>query len=178
METYLREQNFPDKLNSAVNQACKSKPADLSVAVADLLGGGASAASSEKAIKEMIVASVKEGKDLFSDPSKQDAFNAKYYYKPDDFMFVRPSGNPMGLKMFEGMRKSGDVTMEKDEVKEFVKVEVLCGGRSAAAAWKQHSVFTYKDTPNNDLALFSATLVLDGGLWKFVHVHRATGQEA
>ena len=44
--------------------------------------------------------------------------------------------------------------------------------------YTQHGQFRYKDTMNDDVAVFSVTLSKEGGKWKCAHVHRATGASA
>ena len=42
-----------------------------------------------------------------------------------DFLFIRPSGNPISAKGFEEMMSSGDVVQEKAEITKIHKFEFL-----------------------------------------------------
>lgn len=50
--------------------------------------------------------------------------------------------------------------------------------QAAAITFTLHDKFSYKGTPNDDIAKYSAMLELsEEGSWKIVHAHRASGQK-
>ena len=75
-----------------------------------------------------------------------------------DFLFIRPSGNPLTAKGFEEMMSSGDVVNEKAEITKIHKFEFLSND-VAMCIFTLGAKFTYKGTPNSiDLVLkFTST---------------------
>ena len=56
-------------------------------------------------------------------------------------------------------------------------VNLLAEGKVAVVTYTAHDKFTYQGTANDDVAKFSGVLERqEDGAWKFVHMHRATGQ--
>ena len=108
------------------------------------------------------------------DAAAIDAFFTKYF-KPDCDV-IRPSGNPMPIAMFKGMMGSADITIESDEVTSIDDIKEFAGGNAAVVVYTCRSKFSYKGTPNDDIAKFSATMEKVDGTWKMVHNHRGTGQ--
>merc|ERR1711998_747715 len=100
------------------------------------------------------------------------------YFKPSCTL-IRPSGNPLDRDGFKGMLGSPDIIVEKDEVASIDEVKELAGGQAAVVTYTTLSKFSYKGTPNDDVAKFSATLEkAESGEWKMAHLHRGTGQKA
>ena len=60
--------------------------------------------------KESIISLLNE----FTNPKKMASFFV--YIVTPDFLFIRPSGNPVDAKGFEKMMNSGDVVQEKAEI--------------------------------------------------------------
>ena len=67
-----------------------------------------------------------------------------------DFLFIRPSGNPISAKGFEEMMNSGDVVQEKAEITKIHRFEFL-SDNVAMCIFTLGSKFSYKGTPNDDL---------------------------
>ena len=107
--------------------------------------------------------------------AKLDAAFEKYFVP--DAVLIRPSGNPLDVAGFKEMLGSPDIISETDEVTSVDSEKVFAGGNAAVVVFTTFSKFTYKGTPNEDVAKFSATLELAGGTWKIIHLHRGTGQK-
>jgi hypothetical protein len=97
------------------------------------------------------------------------------YYVPT-CQVIRPSGNPMSLDMYKGMMASEDVVLTSSELLSIDDVKIFGGGNAAVAVYATHDKFTYKGTPNDDRAVFSAVFDKTDAGWKVIHAHRATGQ--
>ena len=67
-----------------------------------------------------------------------------------DFLFIRPSGNPLDAKGFENMWSSGDLVLESAEITKVHKFELL-GSNAAICVFTLGSKFTYKGTQKDDL---------------------------
>ena len=61
-------------------------------------------------------------------------------------------------------------------IKIAVAMTEFAGGNAAVVVYTCRSKFSYKGTPNDDIAKFSATMEKVDGTWKMVHNHRGTGQ--
>lgn len=93
----------------------------------------------------------------------------------DDWLCIRPSGNPMDKKMWEGMSEMMKDTAFQWELQSIDSVRMLPGGKAAVVTITTHEKFNYKGTDNDDIAKHTWVLANEGG-WKCVHDHRATGQ--
>lgn len=136
--------------------------------------GGAVTMSAESEIKGIIASMIKDGIDAGKDAAKIDACHAKYYSA--DCEVIRPSGNPMSMKMWKEMMLSDDVVATSDELQSVDSVKMIGGGNAAVATYVSHAKFTYKGTPNDDIAKFTAVFDKTADGWKCVAAHRATGQ--
>jgi ketosteroid isomerase-like protein len=96
---------------------------------------------------------------------------------------IRPTGNPMGQKLWEEMQASEDVVFESSELLNIDKIDVCEGASSvsstsmAYAIFTAHSKFTYKGTHNDDVAVFTIIAKKNGDQWKIVHAQRSTGRK-
>ena len=93
--------------------------------------------------KETIISLLNE----FANPKKMASFfvdNAT-----PDFLFIRPSGNPIDAKGFEQMI-TGDIVQEKAEITKIHRFEFL-SENIVMCIFTLGSKFTYKGTPNDDL---------------------------
>mmetsp|Transcript_16917 Transcript_16917/g.33050 ORF Transcript_16917/g.33050 Transcript_16917/m.33050 type:complete len:142 (-) Transcript_16917:202-627(-) len=94
----------------------------------------------------------------------------------DDWLCIRPSGNPMDMKMWEGMMDMMKDTAFSWELMSIDTVKVLPGGKSAVVTITTHEKFTFQGTENDDIAKHTWVVVNNGDGWKCTHDHRATGQ--
>ena len=107
----------------------------------------------------------------FANPEKMASFfinNAT-----SDFLFIRPSGNPISAEGFEKMI-SGDVVQEKAEITKIHRLEFLSDNVSMCI-FTLGSKFTYKGTPNNDLPTVTSIFKKVNNVWKIHWMQRSTG---
>ena len=117
--------------------------------------------------KEKILSLLNE----FANPVKMASFfidNAT-----SDFLFIRPSGNPINAEGFEKMI-SGDVVQEKAEITKVHRLEFLSDNVSLCI-FTLGSKFTYKGTPNDDLPTVTSIFKKIDNVWKIHWMQRSTG---
>ena len=91
-----------------------------------------------------------------------------------DFLFIRPSGNPISAKGFEEMMNSGDVIQEKAEITKIHRFEFLSTD-VAMCVFTLGAKFTYKETLNDDLPTVTSIFKKVGGVWKIHWLQRSSG---
>ena len=91
-----------------------------------------------------------------------------------DFLFIRPSGNPISAKGFEEMMNSGDVVQEKAEITKIHRFEFL-SDNVAMCIFTLGSKFSYKGTPNDDLPTVTSIFKKVCDVWKIHWMQRSTG---
>ena len=91
-----------------------------------------------------------------------------------DFLFIRPSGNPIDASGFIKMRTSGDVSAGYCDVKKIHKLELLSVD---VALWvfTLRSSFVYKNVQNSDLATVTSIIKKINTQWKLSWMHRSSG---
>ena len=92
-----------------------------------------------------------------------------------DFLFIRPSGNPIDAEGFQRMWSSGDLVLESAEITKVHKFELL-GSDSAMCVFTLGSIFTYKGTQNDDLPTVTSILKRIDKRWKVAWMQRSSGQ--
>ena len=118
--------------------------------------------------KEKIISLLNE----LSSPEKMGSFfmnNAT-----PDFLFIRPSGNPISAKGFEEMMNSGDVVQEKAEITKIHRFEFL-SDNVAMCIFTLGSKFSYKGTLNDDLPTVTSIFKKVGNVWKIHWMQRSSG---
>ena len=92
-----------------------------------------------------------------------------------DFLFIRPSGNPIDALGFIEMRTSGDLSCDGySDVKKIRKLEFLSDD-VAICVFTLRSSFVYKDIQNSDLATVTAILKKINNQWKLSWMQRSSG---
>ena len=92
-----------------------------------------------------------------------------------DFLFIRPSGNPIDASGFIAMRTSGDLSSDGyTDIKKIRKLEFLSDDL-AMCVFTLRSSFVYKDIQNSDLATVTAILKKINNQWKLSWMHRSSG---
>ena len=91
-----------------------------------------------------------------------------------DFLFIRPSGNPITAKGFEEMMNSGDVVQEKAEITKIHRLEFLSDS-AVMCIFVLGSKFSYKGTPNDDLPTVTSIFKKVDNVWKIHLMQRSTG---
>ena len=108
----------------------------------------------------------------FANPKKMASFfinNAT-----TDFLFIRPSGNPIDAKGFEQMI-SADIVQEKAEITKIHRLEVL-SENIIMCIFTLGSKFTYKGTPNDDFPTVTSIFKKVNNVWKIHWMQRSTGK--
>ena len=92
-----------------------------------------------------------------------------------DFLFIRPSGNPIDALGFIKMKTSGELSCDGyTDVKKIRKLEFL-SDEVAMCVFTLRSSFIYKDIQNSDLATVTAILKKINNQWKFSWMQRSSG---
>ena len=92
-----------------------------------------------------------------------------------EFLFIRPSGNPLSSKGFEEMMNSGDVIQEKLEITKIHRFEFLSND-VAMCVFTLGAKFIYKGTPNDDLPTVTSIFKKVGETWKIHWMQRSSGE--
>ena len=90
----------------------------------------------------------------------------------DDCTFIRPSGNPIDKKGFAAMMANKDVVIEKQNVSKILEVREYAGGKLVWVSFLNEAKFTYKGTPNDDLAPISVLVEKTSDGWQIRAGHR------
>ena len=92
-----------------------------------------------------------------------------------DFLFIRPSGNPIDALGFIEMRTSGDLSCDGyTDIKKIRKLEFFSAD-VAMCVFTLRSSFVYKDIQNSDLATVTAILKKINNQWKLSWMQRSSG---
>ena len=91
-----------------------------------------------------------------------------------DFLFIRPSGNPISAKGFEDMMNSGDVIQEKAEITKIHRFEFLSSD-VAMCVFTLGAKFTYKGKLNDDLPTVTSIFKKIRDVWKIHWLQRSSG---
>ena len=92
----------------------------------------------------------------------------------EDFLFIRPSGNPIDVKGFIEMETSGDVVDGYCDIQKIHKLEFLSSDVSICV-FTLRSSFVYKSVQNSDLATVTAIFKKIKNQWKFFWMQRSSG---
>ena len=71
----------------------------------------------------------------------------------EDFLAVRPSGNPISAEGLVGMFNSKDLVAESSELIKTHKIEIY--GEIAYAVFTLNEIFSYKRNQNKDLSTYT-----------------------
>ena len=106
---------------------------------------------------------------------------AEYYHEflrengTKDFLFIRPSGNPIDSDGFKKMTLCGEVKDNYSEIIEIYKLEFLSDA-SAMCVFVMRENFEYKGIKNDDVALYTSILKKVKNKWMFSFIHRSSGE--
>ena len=92
----------------------------------------------------------------------------------EDFLFIRPSGNPIDIMGFIEMKTSGDVVDGYCDIQKIHKLEFLSSDVSICV-FTLRSSFVYKGIQNSDLATVTAIIKKIKNQWKFFLMQRSSG---
>ena len=106
---------------------------------------------------------------------------AQYYHEflrengTNDFLFIRPSGNPIDVDGLEKMTLCGDVIDNYSEIIDIHKLEFF-SDINAMCVFTMRENMEYKGISNNDLALYTSILKKANSKWIFAFMHRSSGE--
>ena len=92
-----------------------------------------------------------------------------------DFLFIRPSGNPISAKGFQEMCSLGDLVLESPEITKEHKFALLVSN-TAMCVFTLGSKFTYKGTQNDDLHTVTSIFKKIDEKWKVSWMQRSSCQ--
>ena len=81
----------------------------------------------------------------------------------EDFLAVRPSGNPISAKGLVGMFDSKDLVAESSELIKTHKIEIY--GEIAYAVFTLNEIFSYKGNQNKDLSTYTCIFKNVNRIW-------------
>ena len=91
----------------------------------------------------------------------------------EDFLAVRPSGNPISAKKLVGMFDSKDLEAESSELIRIHKIEIF--SEVAYAVFTLNEIFSFKGNQNKDLSTYTCIFKNENGLWKYSWMQRSQG---
>ena len=91
----------------------------------------------------------------------------------NDFLAIRPSGNPITAKGLAGMYDSDDLVIELSELVKIHRLEANSDWGFTAFTLKE--AFSYKGDLNNDLSTYSLIFKKIDGIWKIAWMQRSQG---
>ena len=107
----------------------------------------------------------------FANPEKMASFFVDN--STQDFLFIRPSGNPIDAKGFEQMI-TGDIVQEKAEITKIHRFEFLSES-VVMCIFTLGSKFTFKGTHNDDLPTVTLIFKKVKNVWKILWRQRYSG---
>ena len=91
----------------------------------------------------------------------------------EDFLAVRPSGNPISAKKLVGMFDNKDLVADLSEIVKIHKIEIF--GEIAYAVFTLSEIFSFKGNQNKDLSTYTCIFKNENGLWKYSWMQRSQG---
>ena len=91
----------------------------------------------------------------------------------EDFLAVRPSGNPISAEKLVGMFDSKDLVAVSSELIRIHKIEIF--DKVAYAVFTLNEIFSFKGNQNNDLSTYTCIFKNENGLWKYSWMQRSQG---
>ena len=91
----------------------------------------------------------------------------------EDFLAVRPSGNPISAEGLVGMFDSKDIIAESSALVKTHKIEIY--GEIAFAVFTLNEVFSYKGIQNKDLSTYTCIFKNENDIWKYSWMQRSQG---
>ena len=91
----------------------------------------------------------------------------------EDFLAVRPSGNPISAHGLVGMFDSKDLVAESSELIKTHKIEIQ--GDIAYAVFTLNEIFSYEGKQNIDLSTYTCIFKNENGTWKYAWMQRSQG---
>ena len=106
-------------------------------------------------------------------PESWDIFFSKYFVP--DFQWIRPSGNPIGKEGLISMFTK-DIQIVSVSLVSIDNIKILAGQQSAVAIFTADQTFSYKGKRNEDRAVSTGVMEMQGDDIKMVQEHRTSGK--
>ena len=91
----------------------------------------------------------------------------------EDFLAVRPSGNPISAEKLVGMFDSKDLVAESSELIKIHKIEIF--DEVAYAVFTLNEIFNFKGNQNKDLSTYTCIFKNENDIWKYSWMQRSQG---
>ena len=91
----------------------------------------------------------------------------------EDFLAVRPSGNPISAEKLVGMFDSKDLVAESSELIKIHNIEIF--DEVAYAVFTLNEIFNFKGNQNKDLSTYTCIFKNENDLWKYSWMQRSQG---
>tara|TARA_Y100001968_G_scaffold300171_1_gene311366 strand:- start:869 stop:1258 length:390 start_codon:yes stop_codon:yes gene_type:complete len=91
----------------------------------------------------------------------------------EDFLAIRPSGNPINAEELVGMYDNADLVIELSELVKIHRLEANADWGFAAFTLKE--AFSYKGEQNNDLSTYTLIFKKTDCTWKISWMQRSQG---
>ena len=91
----------------------------------------------------------------------------------EDFLAVRPSGNPISAEKLVEMFDSKDLVAESSELIKIHKIEIF--DEVAYAVFTLNEIFNFKGNQNKDLSTYTCIFKNENDLWKYSWMQRSQG---
>ena len=95
------------------------------------------------------------------------------HWAKDSYM-LRPSGNPLSFTQHQAMLNSEDIVIKTQELVAINSLEIFT--EIAIVCMTVHQVFTYKNTPNDDISVLLVVLKKVGDNWVMINGSRSQGR--
>lgn len=96
-----------------------------------------------------------------------------------DYIYIRPSGNPLDMKGYMEMFESGDIQEFSDTMVAVESIKLFADGEVAVMVFKSEQIFEFRGTLEEDLVTWTVVLVADQCAQRprITNIHRATGKQ-
>ena len=91
----------------------------------------------------------------------------------EDFLAIRPSGNPISAEKLVGMFDSKDLVAESSELIKIHKIEIF--DEVAYAVFTLNEIFNFKGNQNKDLSTYTCIFKNENDLCKYSWMQRSQG---
>ena len=91
----------------------------------------------------------------------------------EDFLAIRPSGNPISAQGLVGMFDNKDLVAESSELIKIHKIEIY--GDMAIAVFTLKEILSYKGNQNKDLSTYTCIFKNENRTWKYAWMQRSQG---
>ena len=119
------------------------------------------------------MSNIKEIEDLINGYASSEDSSFLIPNVTEDFLAIRPSGNPISAKELVGMFDSNDLVAELSELIKIHKIEIY--DVIAYGVFTLNETFSYKGIQNEDLSTYTCIFKNVDGTWKYSWMQRSQG---